>query len=134
MLKELGLTNATIWLLKALSATRSKMSFRHLPDGMISTLIVLVLMLLATSAYTADVMTYGTFDTDLTGWYYNVILSDGTRAWDGSIYGLASGSIRYRTTNGRRNDYELYDSTYISTAINSDDNVYLSFYYRKAAS
>ncbi|MBI5467308.1 MAG: hypothetical protein HY975_03825, partial [Candidatus Kerfeldbacteria bacterium] len=88
----------------------------------------------ATITHAANVVTNGTFTTDLSGWSTNTIVSSGTRAWDNTVFGAASGSIRYRSNNLANADYHVADSQYISTAINpATDTVFLSLYWYKTA-
>jgi hypothetical protein len=93
--------------------------------------ILVVTMCLPASA--ANVISNGTFDTDLSDWLNSTQVGNGSRSWDNSVYGVAPGSFRYMTNNGQRLEYRAVDSIYISQTINSTDAVKLSFYWYKTA-
>ncbi len=95
--------------------------------------ITLTILMTAINILSADVITNGTFDTDLNGWMNSVTTGNGSRAWDNTVYGVASGSFRYMTNTGRRQEYRAVDSIYIPTVINQNDPVYLSFYWYKTS-
>ena len=81
-----------------------------------------------------DLVPNGAFDADLSGWTNTVIQSSGIREWDSTVYGLASGSFKYRTNSGNSLSYQAYDLTTLSGPMNPGDTVTLSFYWYKTAS
>jgi len=90
-------------------------------------------MLLVNIAGSTNALSNGTFDSDISGWTETVVRPDGTRAWDGTVYGNAPGSIRYRTLSGNRIEYRLTDRSATAFSINSTDSVTISFYWYKTA-
>jgi hypothetical protein len=99
------------------------------------TLVIVCAFLAAFSspALAVNVISNGTFDSDLADWEFEIITAQGTRSWDNTVYGLNPGSIRYLTNTGRRQRLEVNDSTLTISPINSTDSVFLSFYWYKTA-
>jgi hypothetical protein len=97
----------------------------------ISVLITAVVVLLFFNlALATDVITNGTFDTNINGWDHSDN-ANGSVSWDDLVYGNAAGSIKNLSTTGRNLTYTSADSQYISTVINLADTVYLSLYWYK---
>ncbi|HWR82157.1 MAG TPA: cytochrome c3 family protein [Candidatus Deferrimicrobium sp.] len=99
--------------------------------GALLAVILPAFCLFAAPVDATDVITNGTFNTNLTGWSTRTVTSNGTRAWDNTIYGAAAGSMRYRTNTGRNLEFAAVDSQYIPTVIDPTDTVYLSLYWYK---
>ena len=94
---------------------------------------LVLLMLNGSFAWAADVVPNGIFNTDLSGWTPTILQSNGTIAWDNTVYGLNPGSMRFRTNTGRNLTFEAENVTTLSSSINSGDTVTLSFYWFKTA-
>ncbi|MEE9555472.1 MAG: hypothetical protein V3W18_14395 [candidate division Zixibacteria bacterium] len=88
---------------------------------------------MTSSVFATDALPNGTFDTDISGWTVDITGPDGTRQWDDVVFGNASGSIRYRTLSGSRQEYRLTDSSSTTFSVNSTDSVTLAFYWYKTA-
>ena len=95
--------------------------------------VALTILLTALSVQSADVITNGTFDTDLSDWLFNIQTANGSRDWDNTIFGAVSGSFRYKTNTGRRQEFIAYDSISIPTVIDQSDQIFLNLYWYKYA-
>jgi hypothetical protein len=90
------------------------------------------IILLASSGFTADVISNGNFSSGTTDWTHVDVALTTTMSSDGTL-GNPSPSLKGLTGEGDNEDYEFYHEQTISTTINSTDSVFLSFWVRREA-
>ncbi len=103
--------------------------------GFIRNLIIIAVGLLsvtfaAVGAWSADVLSNGSFDAGISTGWTDQSSGQGTAAWDEVDYGIASGSLRGRTATGQNQGFIL-DFAQTVGPINSTDIVHLSFWWYK---
>ncbi len=106
---------------------RRRSNIRLVPG--IATLLVCGL-LLVTPVRAADVITNGTFDTNLNDWNHSDN-ANGSVSLDNTNFGAGAGSIQNLSNTGRNTIYTCADSQYISTSITAGDSVFLSLWWYK---
>lgn len=94
------------------------------------TLLFFSFFFISTNIFSADVITNGSFDTDITTGWTNSSSGAGISYWDDIIFGNASGSASGITDTNRNRQFTFELSQSVGN-INSNDNVFLSFYWYK---